>query len=103
MHGSALARDDESSASSQDAYSLRCIPQILGPVLDSIDSVGVIVERELDAVTDNPLFLADERRVVHGGNFHGQPVAMAIDQLKTAMVELGFSQSAVWRVCWTPS
>ncbi len=89
LDGSTLARGNASPASSQDAYTLRCIPQILGPVLQVLDNARAVIEIELSAVTDNPLFLADEARVVHGGNFHGQPVAMALDQLKAAMAETG--------------
>ncbi|MBI1817499.1 MAG: aromatic amino acid lyase [Deltaproteobacteria bacterium] len=89
LRDSALVRGRESAAERQDAYSLRCIPQVLGPVVDAIESTAAVLEIELNSVSDNPLFLVDEGRVVHGGNFHGQPVAMALDQLKVAMVELG--------------
>ena len=89
LSGTRLVRRDESAAGRQDAYTLRCIPQVLGAVVDHIEAAAVTIETEINSVTDNPLFLVDERRVVHGGNFHGQPVAMALDQLKTAMVELG--------------
>lgn len=87
--GSTLLRRDPASAATQDAYTLRCIPQVLGTVLDILATAGTTVELELQAVSDNPLFLVDEERVVHGGNFHGQPVAMALDHLKMALVELG--------------
>ncbi|MBX3024341.1 aromatic amino acid lyase [bacterium] len=86
--GSALLRRD-AVAGSQDAYTVRCIPQIVGPVLEALDGAAAVVEVELNAVSDNPLFLAAERRVVHGGNFHGQPVAMALDRLKAALIALG--------------
>jgi histidine ammonia-lyase len=86
---SALVRPEGTAASKQDAYSLRCIPQIIGTVVDLLASASNTIETELDSISDNPLFLADEGRVLHGGNFHGQPVAMAIDQLKTAVVEVG--------------
>jgi histidine ammonia-lyase len=89
VSGSRLMRDGESSAGSQDAYTLRCTPQILGPVLDALRTTRSLVETEINAVSDNPLFLPGEGRVIHGGNFHGQPVAMALDQLKAALVELG--------------
>jgi histidine ammonia-lyase len=87
--GSTLVRSGEAAAGSQDAYTLRCIPQVLGAVLDTLRSVSAVVDIEINSVIDNPLFLVDEERVVHGGNFHGQPVAMALDHLKTAMVEVG--------------
>jgi histidine ammonia-lyase len=86
--GSALVRSG-AVASSQDPYTLRCIPQVLGPVRDAIAAAERVVAVELNAASDNPLILAEEERVVHGGNFHGQPVAMALDQLKTALVALG--------------
>lgn len=89
LAGSSLARGEKATASGQDAYTLRCIPQVLGAVVDAVEHAAAVVQIEIDSVTDNPLFLVDEERVVHGGNFHGQPVAMAIDQLKIAIVELG--------------
>jgi histidine ammonia-lyase len=87
--GSRLLRDDGLPAHRQDPYSLRCLPQILGPVLTTIAAVRRCVETELQSACDNPIFFAEERRVVHGGNFHGQPVALALDQLKTALIEIG--------------
>jgi histidine ammonia-lyase len=87
--GSHLVRTASTSAGMQDAYTLRCIPQILGPVLDALRTTGMVIETEINSVTDNPLFLVDEQRVVHGGNFHGQPVAVALDQLKLAITEVG--------------
>jgi histidine ammonia-lyase len=89
VEGSMLTRGGESAAGSQDAYTLRCTPQILGPVVDALRAATTIVEVEINAVSDNPLFLPAEGRVIHGGNFHGQPVAAALDQLKAALVELG--------------
>jgi histidine ammonia-lyase len=86
---SRLVRAGTSAAERQDPYTLRCIAQVIGPALDAIESVAAVVDIELNAVSDNPLFLVDERRVLHGGNFHGQPVAMALDQLKVALVEIG--------------
>ncbi|MDX2171089.1 MAG: aromatic amino acid ammonia-lyase [Deltaproteobacteria bacterium] len=89
LAGSRLVRHDEPAAVRQDAYTLRCIAQVGGSAFDAIAGVAAVVETELAAVTDNPLLLADEQRVVHGGNFHGQPVAMALDHLKLAAAELG--------------
>jgi histidine ammonia-lyase len=71
----------------QDAYSLRCMPQVHGPVLDAIDFAAGLVGRELNAATDNPLvFEAGE--LLSGGNFHGQTVALALDVLAIAMTNL---------------
>jgi histidine ammonia-lyase len=89
VRDSSLLRHGDGVASRQDAYSLRCIPQVLGPVCDTLDVVEKVITTEINSVTDNPVFLAEEVRVVHGGNFHGQPVAMALDQLKIAAVEIG--------------
>jgi histidine ammonia-lyase len=86
--GSRLVRGD-AVAASQDPYTLRCVPQLIGPVLEGLAPVQAVVEIELNAVSDNPLFITAERRVVHGGNFHGQPVAAALDHLKQALVTLG--------------
>jgi len=73
----------------QDSYSLRCIPQVHGAVRDTYFHVKSIVEREINAVTDNPLIFEDEYLCLSGGNFHGEPIAIAADILKIAMCELG--------------
>ena len=70
----------------QDAYSLRCAPQIMGPVLDAIEFARKVVEVELNAATDNPLVFG--QTILSGGNFHGQPVAMALDFLAIALTTL---------------
>ncbi len=72
----------------QDAYSLRCIPQVHGAVRDAVAHVEAVVERELNAVTDNPLVFPVQHDVLSGGNFHGEPVAMAADYLAIALSEL---------------
>lgn len=72
----------------QDPYSLRCIPQIHGATRDAIKYVYDAVTREINAVTDNPLIFPDEDEVISGGNFHGQPMALAFDFLKMAISEL---------------
>ncbi len=71
----------------QDPYSLRCIPQILGPVYEVHAYVEAVLERELNAATDNPLLF--EGQAVSGGNFHGAPLAIAADMLKIAMCQVG--------------
>ncbi|MBF8984125.1 histidine ammonia-lyase [Lutibacter sp. B2] len=73
----------------QDAYTLRCIPQIHGASKDTIDYVIKKVNIELNAATDNPLIFVDDKDVISGGNFHGQPMAVAFDILKIAVAELG--------------
>ena len=72
----------------QDPYSLRCVPQIHGASRDAIQYVYEAVTREINAVTDNPLIFPDEDEVISGGNFHGQPMALAFDFLKIAISEL---------------
>jgi histidine ammonia-lyase len=73
----------------QDAYSLRCTPQVLGASQDALRYVESVLEIEADAVTDNPLVLPEDGRVLSGGNFHGQPVALALDHLGLASAEIG--------------
>jgi histidine ammonia-lyase len=77
----------------QDPYSLRCAPQVMGAALDALAFVRQVVERELGAVTDNPLVFAKstqhERQVVSAGNFHGMPLALALDTSIVAMTYLG--------------
>ena len=71
----------------QDAYSLRCMPQVHGPVADAIDFAESIVARELNAATDNPLVF-ENGDLLSGGNFHGQAVALALDVLAIALTNL---------------
>jgi histidine ammonia-lyase len=71
----------------QDAYALRCMPQVHGPVRDAIDFAESLVARELNAATDNPLVF-DDGEMLSGGNFHGQAVALALDVLAIALTNL---------------
>jgi histidine ammonia-lyase len=73
----------------QDAYSLRCIPQVHGAIRDALSYVRRVLEIEVNAATDNPLVFPEEDLVLSGGNFHGQPVALALDILGIALAELG--------------
>lgn len=72
----------------QDPYSLRCIPQVHGASRDALKHVAEVLEREINSVTDNPLIFAEEQEVISAGNFHGQPVALAMDYAKLAIAEL---------------
>ncbi len=72
----------------QDAYSLRCMPQVHGASRDALTHVADVVTRECNAVTDNPLVFADTDDVISAGNFHGQPVALVMDYAKIAIAEL---------------
>ncbi len=90
MAGSAIRdshRDD--CAKVQDPYSLRCQPQVMGAVLDVIRQSAATLEREANAVTDNPLVFFEDGDVISGGNFHAEPVAFAADQLAMALCEIG--------------
>ena len=71
----------------QDAYAIRCTPQIHGASRDAIGYVWDAVSREINAVTDNPLIFPEEDEVISGGNFHGQPMALAMDFLGIAVAE----------------
>ena len=83
----------------QDPYTLRCAPQVFGAVRDALDYCSQIFERELGAVTDNPLIFPDEGDVLSGGNFHGQPLALALDVLAIALAQLaGFSERRIFNL-----
>ncbi len=72
----------------QDAYSMRCMPQVHGTVRDALDHVTAVVEREMNAATDNPLIFADTQEIISGGNFHAQPIALGADLLTAALTDL---------------
>lgn len=72
----------------QAPYTFRCAPQHLGAVADSLSQHNAVVEREITAVTDNPVFFPDSQQVVHGGNFFGQHIAFATDHLNNALITL---------------
>ena len=73
----------------QDAYSLRCTPQVMGASLDALNYVETIVTNEINAVTDNPIIFEEDEVAISGGNFHGQPLALAFDFLGIAISEMG--------------
>ncbi len=72
----------------QDAYTLRCIPQVYGAVLDTIDYVHQVLSIEINSATDNPLIFPAEDEAISGGNFHGEPLAFAMDYLGIALSEI---------------
>ena len=91
IEGSQFTRPDD-PLNVQDAYTLRCIPQVHGAVRDAVRYARRVVEIELNAATDNPLiFFEDDGSAVclSGGNFHGEPVALVMDYLALALTELG--------------
>ena len=92
LEGSEFTRGDD-PANVQDAYTLRCIPQVHGAARDAIAYVRWLIEIEINAVTDNPLIFIDDENgdisVLSGGNFHGEPLAIGMDYLAIAVSELG--------------
>ncbi len=78
-----------SKAHIQDPYSFRCIPQVHGASKDSINYVAYVFRNEINAVTDNPTIFPEEDLIISAGNFHGQPLALALDNLAIAMSEMG--------------
>jgi histidine ammonia-lyase len=73
----------------QDAYSIRCLPQVFGASLQALRHAEDVFASEINAAVDNPLIFADENEVLSGGNFHGQPLALVLDYLKLAVAEIG--------------
>ena len=86
LKGSEIAIQPKNNV--QDPYSFRCVPQVHGAVKFAIAQVKEVFEKELNAVTDNPLIFEAEDMIVSGGNFHGEPLALALDYLGIAMSEL---------------
>ncbi len=83
----------------QDPYTMRCAPQVFGAARDALDYGIAIFERELDAVTDNPLVFPDDGDVLSGGNFHGQPLALALDVLAIALAQIAsFSERRIFNL-----
>lgn len=73
----------------QDPYSFRCIPQVHGATYDALKYVEQVFEREINSVTDNPTIFPEEDLIISAGNFHGQPLALALDHMAIAMAEIG--------------
>jgi len=73
----------------QDPYSLRCIPQVMGAARDAVDYASRTIETELNSANDNPLIFPEDREVLSGGNFHGQPIAIVLDLLAIAAATVG--------------
>ena len=88
LNGSALRESHRNCGNVQDAYSLRCTPQVHGAVRDALCYVRGVLEIEINSATDNPLIFAEEEKVISGGNFHGEPLAIALDTLSIAISEL---------------
>jgi histidine ammonia-lyase len=90
MQGSAIRESHrENDFRVQDPYSLRCTPQVHGAARDLLEDVARKVALEMNSVTDNPLVFPDEEAILSGGNFHGEPMALAADVLAIGLAELG--------------
>jgi histidine ammonia-lyase len=88
VEGSGLNRSHEHCGKIQDAYALRCAPQVHGAAREAIDFARRLVEIEANSATDNPMVFADTGEIVSGGNFHGAPVAVAADTLALGVAQL---------------
>ena len=88
LEGSAIMESHAECAKVQDAYSLRCMPQVHGTLRDALGHVTRVVEIDMNAATDNPLVFPDTGEIISGGNFHGQPIALAADLLAAAVTDL---------------
>ncbi|MDT0641722.1 histidine ammonia-lyase [Zunongwangia sp. F363] len=86
LNGSEIALQEKENV--QDPYSFRCIPQVHGATKDTLSFVRKTVKTEINSVTDNPNIFIDADKIISGGNFHGQPLALALDYLSIAMAEL---------------
>lgn len=78
----------ETDINVQDVYSLRCTPQVLAPVLEAVEAATATVEREANSSNDNPIIIPKKRKIIHGGNFHGQSIGFAMDMLCMAVSEM---------------
>jgi histidine ammonia-lyase len=88
LEGSEIMPSHADCPKVQDAYSIRCMPQVHGAARDALAHIARVLEVEMNAATDNPLVFADSATVISGGNFHGQPVALAADLLAAAVTDL---------------
>jgi histidine ammonia-lyase len=86
--GSEIRQSHLDCSKVQDAYSLRCVPQVHGAIRDTLTFARQTLETELNAATDNPLVFVNEKEVLSGGNFHGQPLALVLDFMCIALTEL---------------
>jgi histidine ammonia-lyase len=105
LHGSSIPQSHRDDPRVQDPYSLRCIPQVLGAARDALAFVEQVIANELGAVTDNPLLFAEDNLLLSGGNFHGQPLATALDLLTIALAQIaGFSERRTFLLlsAWEP-
>jgi histidine ammonia-lyase len=105
LHGSGIPHSHRDDPRVQDPYSLRCVPQVLGAARDSLTHVEQVIANELGAVTDNPLLFPEADEVISGGNFHGQPLATALDLLTIVVAQIaGFAERRAFLLlsAWEP-
>ncbi|UTW62618.1 histidine ammonia-lyase [bacterium SCSIO 12741] len=90
---------EQSKTHVQDPYSFRCVPQVHGASKDALKYILSVVENEINAVTDNPTIFPEEDKIISGGNFHGQPLALVLDQMSIACAELAsISERRVYKM-----
>jgi len=100
LRDSAIERSHADCGRVQDAYSLRCMPQVHGAARDGFVHVREVLAIEVNASTDNPMVFAADSELVSGGNFHGQPVAVVLDHLAIAACSLGtIGERRIERLC----
>jgi len=87
LNGSEIGKQEGKAV--QDPYSFRCIPQVHGASRDTLSFVSKTIKTEINSVTDNPNIFIDSDTIISGGNFHGQPLALALDYMGIAMAEIG--------------
>ncbi len=97
IEGSEIQKEEKVQV--QDPYSFRCVPQVHGACWDVINFVEQIITNEINSVTDNPTVFSADDQIISAGNFHGQPLAMALDQLAIALAEIGsISERRVYKL-----
>lgn len=84
----AVLQQTEIKKKVQEYYSIRCVPQILGPIKETLDVAKQVIENEINSTNDNPIVRADEHNVFHGGNFHGDYVSLEMDKVKIVITKL---------------
>ncbi len=99
LRNSAIVESHKNCGKLQDAYSLRCIPQVHGAVRDALMHIRAVLSREINSATDNPLVFAEDDAILAGGNFHGAPIGYACDYAAIALADLAsFSERRLERL-----
>ncbi|MBN2621157.1 histidine ammonia-lyase [candidate division WOR-3 bacterium] len=99
LRGSSILKSHRDCSKVQDTYSLRCMPQVHGAVYDLLEAAHKTITIEINAVTDNPIIVCKEDRIISNGNFHGEPIAFALDTMAIGLSELaGISERRIFRL-----